>query len=368
MRFGDRVSAGPHIRKRVVAARVGRRRGVHRVPEIVRARERDRHAHDPSLARTGLRAVVVEVAIDRAAQRSRRKLAEVVAGPRRVRRQRDRADDIARRIVHRRPARRARGILSIEETGGLRLGDDVIAGPQIRERIRTRCVRRRRDVHRVAEIIRARERDRRVVNARLARARLHAVVVRVDEDGARERTRRQLAEIISRTRLSARHDDVCNRVADRRVVHGPRRGHAAARRFPAVEQTRGLRFGDRVSAGADVPERVGARGVRRRRGVHQVTEIVGAGERHGHASDARLARAGLRAVVVQILIDRAAQRGRRKLAEVVAGPRRVRRQRDRADDIARRIVHRRPARRARGILSIEETGGLRLGDDIRTGS
>ena len=196
---------------------------------------------------------------------------------------------------------------------------------------------------------------------------MHAVVVEVAVNGAAESRRRQLGEVIGDARLPAADDDVGNGVTDRRVIDGARGGRAGASGFLAIEEARGLGLGEGVGAGAEAGERVRAGRVRRGAGANGVAEIVGAGERDGHAADRSFTRAELDAVVVEVAEDHARERTRRQLAEVIAGRGDIGRERDRTDDVARRIVHRRPTRGARGVFAIEEASGLGLSDDVSAG-
>ena len=366
LRLGQRISAGPQRGKGVVAARVGGRARAHRIAEVVRASKCDGHASHARFTRTELHAVVVHVAIDYAAQRVCRQLAEVIARRRRIWRERDRADDIARRVVHRRAACGTSGVLAVEETHRLGLSHDVAAGAEIGEGVSSAGIARRRDIDRRAEIVRAGERDRCPADARFARTQLDAVVVHVVVNGARDRGRREVGEVIRHARLPAAEDDAGNGVTNRRVIYRARRGGAGACGFPSVEQTRWLDFRECVGAGAQAGESVGTACIGGGGGAHGVAEIVGAGERDGDATDGQVAGL-LHAVVVKIVEDHARQGAGRQFAEVIARRRRVRGERDRANDIARRVVHRRPARRARGVLTVEETSRLCLGHSVGAG-
>src|SRR5262249_20404611 len=73
---------------------------------------------------------------------------------------------------------------------------------------------------------------------------------------------------------------------------------------------RGLRLGQGVAAGAEVPEEVSPVAGRVLAAADEVAEVVGTAEGDGDAGDAPLAEVDL-AVVVEILEDRAGQAGRR---------------------------------------------------------
>ena len=180
-RLGDAVAARAQAEKGVRAVGGGDGAGCHRRTQVVGAGQVDRHAAEAHV-RALLDAVVVVVAIDKAANLRAHQLAEVVAHAVVASSQHHAADH----IVDRHAAAVAAGrVLAVQVSAGLGLGHAVGACRQAGELIKTLSVGHGGGRHRMAQVVHTRQADGDAADHRLSGA-AHTVVAEVFVDITRQ--------------------------------------------------------------------------------------------------------------------------------------------------------------------------------------
>ena len=237
----------------------------------------DEHAADARLGAVE-DAVVVGIDVDRTGEAGRDQLGEGVAGGHLSRGERDRIDHVRADDTAGRPG----SVDTVVVSRRTALGHGVGAGAQPGEAVSAREIGGRGEVHGVAEVVGAGERDGDACDAGLGCV-THTVVVVIDEHGAGDAGRGQFAEGVAGAGVA--RDD---RDGGDDVVAGGTAESACG--VDAVEVCGGMRLGDLVGAGAPGREAVGACGVGDRRHGDRVAAVVGAGEGDGDACDAGLSR------------------------------------------------------------------------------
>ena len=246
--FAHGVSAGAEIAECVGAVRVCEERRIHQRTEVVGAREPDGNAADAGFPAID-RAIVIVVAIDRAAEGAGGKFAKVVAGANRVCRERDILESVVdRRAGAGRPLR----INAIIKPSRLSLRDRVSAGPQIRKRVSASARRRGAKAHGFAKHIRACERHRHAVDRRVHTVD-QPVIIQIAIRRAGERGGEQFTKVVVGPDVAADgNGQRSNRVRIQRRAH--RAAEDCADGFQAIHKPSRLRLGDRVIAAWDCRE------------------------------------------------------------------------------------------------------------------